>query len=378
MRNFITKLLKLDSTDDKYIDRTTDTTDIIDNIEINPEPQISWKNKSDREKENICFDLYVKIKEQKYDQNKIKLLVEKYTDDILFETIKTYIGESHIRYNILFVLPKNTQNLIFLLTEGHIDIGSIEEMSNKIDINFIGDNNETCLFHISDITYLISILSSNKLHFNINHVNNNRHTFFTKLLVKKTKITEIQFKTIINILIKNNYDFNKIHNGQSVLDIVCLHNINLIDNIVRISNYDVTSTTLWLYTLIHSHQFDKLQSVLSIIVCRPDYKSFLNKIINSYFYASADADILLIMNLIRSIDNEKLVELIMYKNTDGNTVLHVAAIYHFDRIIQFILLSVKINLKFDKNIDDKTTGCSGPSGKTPSELYTENSIINIL
>jgi hypothetical protein len=94
----------------------------------------------------------------------------------------------------------------------------------------------------------------------------------------------------------------------------------------------------------------------------------LNKIINSYFYASADADILLIMNLIRLLNNEKLVELIMYKNADSNTILHVAVIYHFDRIIQFILLSLRINLRFDKNIDDKT----------PAELYTENSIVHIL
>lgn len=364
MLESFTKLLKPDPIDYKPINSEPD------NIETKLDSLIYWTDKtSSREKENICFDLHTKIKACNYCQEKIKLLIENYSDDILFETIKLYIGESHIRYNILFLVPKNAKHLIFILIKGMIPIGSIEAVSEKININFIGDNNETCLFRITDADYLINILASNKLKFDLNHTNKNKRTFFTEIFTKKMNMTVKQSKMLIDILIKLKYDFNQIHIDVSLLDIICLSNItniNLIKNIIIIPDLDITMTTLWLYTLIHSYPLNYLRSLLSFIISRSDYKSFLNKIINSYFYATVDADILLIMNLVWLLNNEKLIKMITYKNSDENTVLHIASMYRLKKVIRFIKLMP--NLIFEKNTN----------GKTPYDLYVNSSIDNIL
>jgi len=336
------------------------------------------KTMSVKEINEIYSQLSLEIKNCKSDPEKLKAVTKKYSDDILFGIIERQSSEPHIRSNLCHILPRDPKHLIFTLVKATTPVDIIEQVADKININYLGDNGDTCLWRVNDIYYLINLLSSKKLNFDINHVNKSNRTMLENIFSKKYSMTTNQLQKLIDIVTEKKYDFKKIHSDISLLDIICLVNttdINIIRTVACIKEYDVASTTLWLYTLIHSYSIDNVRYIVSAIVhCRSDYESFLNKIMSTYAwsYATADADMLLLMTLIRSLNNkkltEKLTEIIMYQNDMGNTVAHIASTYHLDRLLRFIMTYPDTKFVFDKNKD----------GKTPKDLYLENSILNIL
>lgn len=333
-----------------------------------PKAIIGWMTgMTIKEKKELAQDIYSKIKGESLET--IKNILKNYEDNIIVDMIGRYIDQNIIKRILSDILPYTDQSIIYRMTNTQLPVDKIESVSDRININYLYKENCTCLFYITDMEYLISLLSSEKLNFDINHINKFHNTFLTTIFTNERKITNVQFKTIMDILIRKKYDFTKIYIGASLLDIICLSsscNINIIIDTMCIPNYDITVTTLWLYTLIKSLSVNHMRIIISYILTRQDHKSFLNTIMNSYFYASAETDILFIMNLIKSMNNTTLSEMITYKNTDGNTILHIASMHRLKKTIRFIKRIP--NLIFEKNID----------GKTPYDLYIDSSVEKIL
>lgn len=141
--------------------------------------------------------------------------------------------------------------------------------------------------------------------------------------------------------------------------------------ILSMDAYDITNTTLWLYTLICSHRIEDIRFTISAIIAgRSDYESFLNKIMCKYgrSYANSDTHMVLIMSILQLRNDEKLIKMILYKNNMENTVAHIAAIYHLDRTLRFIKSHPSPKIVFEANID----------GNKIKDLYEKNSMLNIL
>ena len=339
----------------------------INSPKINSPRLISLTGLNQNEAHIICTKLFRKLEYESTDH--IKTIIKNYDDDCLVHMIELFMSQLVIQINLYHILPLTHGPIIFSMIQNMIPEDTIESISHRININFQLDNGNTCLWNVTNIEYLIKLLSS-KLMFNINCKNNYGISFFLPFISQYScrKDTN-QIKLLIDILIEKKYDFNCIYSGLSVLDIFLLKTYprQLINSLINIVEYDHTICTLWLYVLIQKYSIEDLRSIICRIVDRPDYKSFLNRIMGSYSYATADADMLLIMNLINGYDPNKLIKMITFKNNRGNTLGHIATKNYLYRTIRFIF-DILPDLKSSMNSNDKT----------PRDLYLEHSMLDIL
>lgn len=302
-------------------------------------------------------------------------IVSKYDDDVLHNFIIKYIGKSLVIKNYLYDFCPRTittaKNLVFTCVKYSVSVQVIESLVNKMDINY-RDNNDTCLYRATDIDYLISLLSSEILKFDVNNVNKNYHTFLSTWLFKNGEISKMD--KLIDVAEKRGYDFNISLNNEYFLDYMCISPItttNQIKKLVGNPKCDITLSSMWLYNIIkHKDPLD-IRNILCIIVSRPDCNSFLNKIMGNYVYGSGDEDMLLVINIILLISVPKLKSMVTYKNPQGNNVLHIASMYHYDKCIRF--MCTHPNLKTLNIISEKNN-----DSDTPSNLYQKNSIESLL
>jgi len=350
---------------------------------------ISVVGLSQLEKNKVYDELYKKIEktissiptDKSYREEiskNIKKIVSNYDDDILFELINKYITRNIIWENLYDFVPSTVQNakhMIFICVKNHVPIYIIEKLVNKIDINFIGDNGCTCLFRVTDLDYLIRLLSSKVLNFNINHINKDGYTFLS--WISKGILDNKKTEQLISILVEKGYDFNRLYCSESLLDFACLQSktiTHMITSLINNAKYDITLTTLWFYIIINEYSVVDLRNVIIGILSCPDYKSFLNKIMNKYTYGTADNDMLLVMNLIEHTNAKKLVEMVKYKNDEGNNFLHIASFHHLDKCIRY--LTTDNNFKVANSIDELLE--KNNNGDTPLNLYSNGTIEKLL
>lgn len=336
-----------------------------------PEILISYTNKTNEmEKSKIHLELYTKLNTgpiEKFDK-----ILRIYDDEVVLDMIVSYINEPVIKSNLRNIFPLTKSPIIFKFIKANIPVHIIEQVADRININCLNKDKRTCLYYVTRGGYLLELLSSNKLNFDINYIDPHSHTFLRNFfLCDKNAYENGQIEKIMKIMMERKYNFNQLCNGMSLLDTVCVcKHISARNNIMSIPECDITLTILWIYALIHDNPVRHIGSAsIHIIPNRSDYESFLNKIISKYArsYATADQDIVLIMSMLQLCNNEKLIQMINYKNTEGNTVAHIAAIYHLDRVLRFIKLDPNTKYEFDKNLD----------GKSIKDLYMENDMSNI-
>ncbi len=304
----------------------------------------------------------------------IEKIIASYGDLVLIDMIIVYIKNDIIIKNLSHIMPKTDINIIFNLVKAEIPVETIENLSDRININATSNDNDTCLYRVTNMKYLIKLLSSNKLDFDLNHRNQNGLTFYRYHLTK-SNMNAANFKEITNILAKKNYVFDADPAKLSILDIIVLtKREDHMCDIITIEQFDITRTILWLHLLIRQDTHNDFRNLLIKILNRTDYESFLYKIMHKYAYeyAHADKHIIYIMTLFKEINRHKLIKMIEYQNDKGNTIVHTAASYHLDRIIRFVTsepcLESSLEKIFNKNVD----------GKTPLDLYVDNSVPNIL
>jgi hypothetical protein len=287
--------------------------------------------------------------------------------------IVKFQDSQYLKDNIDLIIPedfKDKHGLIHILTQNKYPVEKIELLAERLNINYI-KNDSTCLGKINDFQYLHDLLSS-KLNFNVNHQNKNRDTIFISIFINV--VDEVLYVKLLNLLVKNYYDFNILHmNGLTNLDVKCSTScFKKISYLIAINQCDITKSSIWFYMLINNFNTNALSIIVcTIILKRQDYVSFLNKILPFYSkYQTADKDISLVINLIETCDKNKLIEMIHYTNNEGNNLLHLASLYHLDTIIKTIMVdnSYNHNILLNPNNDNQT----------PYDLYTKNNIPNLL
>jgi len=333
---------------------------------------VPYKKLSEQEKKDILYILYRKITHAH--KSEIKGIVKEYDDDMIFDFIKIHntINFKMIFEDIIYYVTKYPDDMIMICVKNNIPIKVIETLAHKININYMDEKKETCLWKLqTNIDYLIGLLSSKLLNFDVNHKNVTNNTFICDYL--ELKILNSYFIKIMYILIEKNYDFNNILNGISILDKALLYNtdVSLIEILVRNTNQNITMYTLWLHILINKYDTKTLLTIIIIILKRPDYKIFLNEIMSKYttLYGTSDNDMLLVMSIILHKEPNKLAEMLSYTNNYGNNILHIASSNHLDKSIRFIMKD---------NTFGKTLLIRNSDGKMPKDLYLDNDMLNLL
>ena len=330
------------------------------------------------DKTAICEELYLKIRSQ-WTLEAIKKIIQNYDQEVVVDMINSYINDKMIQTHLCHILPQTTGPIILHMVKYKVPVEIIESVVDRININYVGSDTNTCLWEATrNGDYLFKLLSSKKLNFDINHLNECNHTFFTNNFNghRKTDFTHSQnalLIKIIKILQEKKYNFNTItNNSESLLDMIfaCQKtaDMQIVVDIVSMEEYNPLSTTHWLHILIKSYSMGYIKIIVNCIIMRTNYGSSLNKIMCEYAgsYATSDVDMLSIIKLMQLFDNEKLTEMIIYANDMGDTVAHIASKYHLDRTLRFIMTDT-VHL-FGKNL----------LGYTPFDLYEEYSMNNIL
>ena len=97
-------------------------------------------------------------------------------------------------------------------------------------------------------------------------------------------------------------------------------------------------------------------NVIDTIIGRPDCHKIFLQIVRYYQYKSAEDDILRIMVII-NCDKDDIEKILTYKNKSGNTIIHIAASYHYKKLLRYLLNYTAV--KVGPNTD----------GKYPIDLY---------
>ena len=329
------------------------------------------------DKNKILKQLYNQIR---FAQTKSAIIpiIKPYGNDILIDFVYRYINDDIIKKNLDIILPVTDKDIIIDLVENSISINVIESVAYKININAEDANKRTCLFYTNNISYLCNLLSSNKLKFNVNHQDEIHNTFIMHIL-GSIKIDDVKmWNKFIDILISKEYNFN--HNYQneklSFVDVMCLtgNDKDKMYKIISMQNYDISSQILFIHKMLNNYDTNTQLMIIIHMLERQDYHIILNKILckYAYQYGSADIDITLFLNLIGKISSEKLIEMIEYKNENGNNVMHLASIHHLDKVIYFITSDPCINQHIEKLCEKNN------DGHNPYMLYTDNNIANRL
>lgn len=333
---------------------------------------ISWnKDITEDGKKLICHELYLKIHN---DPSKVQSILKNYDYDIIIRMCRYHIFTETIQRLLKDILPTTDASIIFDMIKFEIPINIIESVADRININHLDKHNKTCLFYVTNMEYLLNLLSSKILNFDINHVNDNSLTFFTNILYAQSKLDSSIIVKMIKTLVKKGYNFNQNFYRQSILDILFLNdnqpNIDIITELISIKEYNPLSTIFWFDAFFRSFKEGSKRLLIMTFMERSDSESWLNRLMRCYIgsYATAEADILWIMSTIfTSINEQKLKEMVNYTNEYGDAVIHIASIYQLDSIIRFLKFKLDIN-SYEPN----------SAGQTPNYLYTQSFPLGML
>lgn len=340
---------------------------------------ISLDGLNTTQQHTLIHDLIEKIKNEINSSNPgptIKDIRECYNDEVLLEATKIAINIDKFRDIAYLLVPRNmsvSKDLIFAFINKKTSVARIETMVNNVDINYVNNDGETCLWKITDIDYLIELLVSKKLNFDTNITNKHSSTFLWNFIQRNTiSVSNEKCVRLINCLKEKKYIFD-----TNLISSVCIckEKCNpIIYNLFINTGYDITSSTIWLNTFINKYEPVCLQLIINnVMLKRQDYEYAFNTIMDNYavHYATGDTDMLTLMNYTKFINKNQLLSIITYKNKIGNNLLHVTSSHHLDKCIRFIIAFTNnegINLLSHKN----------NNGKLSHDLYMENTVQNLL
>lgn len=216
------------------------------------------------------------------------------------------------------------------------------------------------------------LLESKHLKFNVNFIPDKGHSILNFIIGKN--MNNQTFKNIVTILQTKNFNFNA-NLDFTILDRLCsqVSEIDKLKAIITLKEYDITTSILWLYALIHKYGLIDLSIVVcNMIAVRPDAVMFLNKILGKYAksYKSVEKDIMLVMDLIATSRKNILIDMVQYSNDDGNNILHIASMFHLDGIIR--------NIMMDNDFNKDVLLVKNKAGMTPYNLYDKYDVKNLL
>lgn len=334
-------------------------------------------------RDNQMRNFHNKIVEM-WTTNGIKEFVKDYDDEIIFDVIRKYWGDiikikgyrlgfGH-KYAIgclvhdVRCLPVD---MIDLFVKCESDVSEIEKWAHLMDVNYVNHLGRTCLWSSRNISYVISLLQSKVLNFNVNHLDNQKNTFVNEFLMRGRNDLEIGM--LFDALVPKGYNFNMVHAGFTLLDKVCIRKLDMsiVKYIATNKFYDVTISSIWLYSLLKNYTVQEIILVLFEISQRADYAMFLSRIMNQYarLYPSADDDMLLVMSFLLHRYKNELVSMMMYVDESGNNLLHIASMNRLDKVIRFIMS----NSEFGKLLLVKNV-----YGYYPKDLYVQSDVMNLL
>lgn len=322
-------------------------------------------------KQKIVDELYQKINTSVSMKN-VKDTIKNYDDEIIIDMCMSHISKKWMQNWIRHVLPTTDRPIIFTMVKNNVPIDIIEGIVDKINLDCVIDN-KTCLWETNNCHYILELLQSKKLNFNINHIDDNRMTFFANLIATNPSDACDDIIQIMKILIERGYNFNLTYRWfMSLLDILFsnseLPGIKLIQEIIILC--DISSSTLWLNKLLNCGNFQYICHILNDITNQYD-KNILIKTAIKYIgsYSTADNDMLILLTAMRSICADNILRLMLgFTDDEGNTFSHLAALFHLEQTMRFLKLILKIDHTSIKN----------NANDTPLDLFHKGSIINIL
>ena len=327
--------------------------------------QGGWATMTNNEKIKIYGDIKKILSSTKFVPENI---VGVYDDEVLLDYIVKYTSDVYTNIYLQYILPKTDRNIIINLVMNSVNVGRIESIINKLNINAEDKYGNICLKYACDYSYLVSLLSSN-LKFDINHKNYVGETFIMSHL--KANIFKLnEWKVIINLLGKRGYDFDYCCETLSLLDMASLFgNSDILINIIDIVKYDISRTSSWL-NVSFGFSFLVKHRIVDHVLGRCDYVLVMNNLIRLYAhsYAGADDDILYLLKQAKDLSDDKFTEIMKYCDKDGNNILHICAKFHLDKTIYFLGEIVDNDYMFGPN----------NFGKVPLDIYNDCTIVNKL
>lgn len=273
--------------------------------------------------------------------------------------IKEYIPENHkLPYLSIFDLIPN-------LAYEHLYM-----LKDKIDLYALNKNKENILFLISNTKTLDKIIKEDK-EFNINQINVHQSNFLQVQLTKKDWKPNF-LNDLIDTLNERDFDFNHKGNFNTLLinQLISSEIFNVRSTMKLISKpkFDVNNDYFWIHlSILKDNDFEYLSGLLWSLLKRPDHIIFLNTLIAKYnSLPTSEEEIIIVIRQLASISNKKIISMINYKDPNGNTVLHYAAINGYKKLIR--ILNGMFTLQIFQNND----------GLTPLDLYEKHKIRNIL
>lgn len=314
----------------------------------------------------------------------VKEFARMYDDEIIFDVIRNYwndVGKvKNYKWRVhnkimISCLISNVDclpvDMIDLFVKCESNVVQIEKWAHMMDVNYVNHLGKTCLWSSNNIYYVIELLKSKVLNFNVNHLDNEKNTFINNFLTENYDALDIE--RLFDVVALRGYNFNMVHAGFTLLDKACVKklNISVVSCIVKNKLYDVTISSIWLYGLFRNYTTHNIIVVLYSISKRDDYAMFLSRVMAQYarLYPTADDDMLLVMSLLLHRYKNELVNMMMYVDEFGNNLLHIASMNRLDKVIRFIMS----NVEFGKSLLVKNG-----YGLYPKDLYVQSDVMNLL
>jgi hypothetical protein len=110
------------------------------------------------------------------------------------------IDDKDILANIEIILPVCEEKMIFILVEKEVPVSTLIKLKNKVNLFAKNDNDETCLFKISNPRYLLNFLESDIFDPILTHRRNGEYIFFDKFESCNSTITDSDYSVISGII----------------------------------------------------------------------------------------------------------------------------------------------------------------------------------
>ena len=304
---------------------------------------------------------------------------------IIFENLKEFENKetcTKICNAMLILVPE----IIFsICRRGLLDL-ILKDILLNINTTITDDHKRTFLFHSKNIDNLLLVLKSNAS-FDINYCDINGVTFVAYYSVGDTFMDKERFNNFIDLLQKRNYNFNineKNNRGFfrfSMKETIINH--DLLSATLKIPTLDITMNLLWLKLLLNNSinsysAYTNFRIIIQSIDERNDFISIPNKIIDRLHYHKIfdESDVVKFLKMVHdafeflSKANEGYIkEIIEFKNDNNDTIIHLAAKYHYKEIMNYLLNVIRdLNIKVEPNNQKKY----------PIDLYLESKIFDRL
>lgn len=336
---------------------------------------INFAEKTEKPKEPKFHEFLSLCRKHVNDKEIDEFVFRNYTKNVILPYLSYNTDEilTHHKIVLPIIIALHPEIIFNLATRDHFNI-FFPTIAKKINGNLVDSHNQTFMFYIQKFNNITTVLRSD-LDFNVNHTCKSGMTFLTSYLRYNT-LTRYQYYELLPLLQERNYNFNNVSTmNRSIFSAISNLNTGTIDHeilkdLLNMPEIDVTIELTWLKLIIDNYGKSynanaEFCNAMLIISIRNDYASFLFKLITKYIYYLTEEDFLKIILTFESKARGKLINMLQFKDDNGNTFIHVAARHRYKKILNLTLnLTSLDNIKIGKNNDNKY----------PLDLYLENKL----